>query len=87
MSIAFRSAFLLAPLIVEYVEGQISYEGLLKTIRIRFGKSIFKWRLQMGRNLQQLFGQPLGTNMVVSALKPLPILTNLLIRQTHGKPF
>jgi hypothetical protein len=50
-------------------------------------KSQFENRLKIGRFIQLLFGSPIGTNLLVGALKPFPAIVNLLVKQTHGKPF
>jgi flavin-dependent dehydrogenase len=50
-------------------------------------KSQFENRLKIGRFIQSLFGSPIGTNLLVGALKPFPAIVNLLVKQTHGKPF
>ncbi|PRY04630.1 flavin-dependent dehydrogenase [Pontibacter ummariensis] len=50
-------------------------------------KSRFKKRLQLGRTVQQLFGNPVLSELAVRSLKYLPPAVRLVMRQTHGKPF
>ncbi len=50
-------------------------------------QTLFSSRLRMGRALQGFFGSERGSNLLVSVMRRLPVLTNALIRQTHGDPF
>ncbi|MDB5014726.1 MAG: FAD-binding protein, partial [Daejeonella sp.] len=49
--------------------------------------SLFSKRLFMGRQLQNLFGNNLTTNLAINALKAIPPIADYLISKTHGKPF
>ncbi len=47
----------------------------------------FQSRLRVGRAVQQLFGNPVMSEAAVGALKLLPPVVRLIMRQTHGQPF
>jgi flavin-dependent dehydrogenase len=50
-------------------------------------KKQFGKRLRAGRMIQRFFGSKFLSNLLISALKRFPPLTNKLITQTHGQPF
>ena len=50
-------------------------------------KKQFSKRLRTGRMVQRFFGSVLLSDLLISALKPFPSLTDKLISQTHGQPF
>lgn len=50
-------------------------------------KKQFGRRLKTGRMIQRFFGSPFLSNLLISSLKPFPIITNKLVTQTHGQPF
>ncbi|MBC5774297.1 FAD-dependent oxidoreductase [Pontibacter sp. KCTC 32443] len=50
-------------------------------------KKQFSSRLQLGRTVQHLFGHPVLSEIAVKTLKQVPAAVQLLMRQTHGKPF
>jgi hypothetical protein len=50
-------------------------------------KRQFAKRLRTGRMVQRFFGSILLSDLLISALKPFPSLTDKLISQTHGQPF
>ena len=47
----------------------------------------FSKRLQAGRRIQALFGNPTGTDIFISLLRYFPGLIKKFIRSTHGKAF
>lgn len=49
--------------------------------------STFSGRLRMGRMIQRMFGQPMLTNLFISAMKPFPGAVDWLVRKTHGEEF
>ncbi|CAM3550246.1 NAD(P)/FAD-dependent oxidoreductase [Pontibacter korlensis] len=50
-------------------------------------KQQFASRLRLGRTVQHLFGGPLLSEVTVGLLKAVPPAVQLIMRQTHGKPF
>ncbi|HUR10783.1 MAG TPA: FAD-binding protein [Flavitalea sp.] len=86
MSMALHGSKIAFSEISSFLNGLIDrYE--LETQYAQQWESAFSQRLRTGRLLQSFFGSPLLTNMMVYALKPLPKVMSLLIRQTHGAPF
>jgi flavin-dependent dehydrogenase len=47
----------------------------------------FGRRLSAGRLIQRFFGSSFLSNLLISSLKPFPIVINKLVSQTHGQPF
>ena len=47
----------------------------------------FSGRLRTGRLIQKFFGSVTLSDILISALKPLPGVTSKLIQATHGQPF
>lgn len=47
----------------------------------------FSKRLKTGRMVQRFFGSVLLSDLLISALKPFPSITDKLITRTHGQPF
>lgn len=47
----------------------------------------FSGRLRTGRMVQRFFGSPILSDLLISALKPFPSITDKLISETHGQPF
>ena len=54
---------------------------------IRQWKKHFSHRLKTGRRVQRLFGHKWLTKYFISFARRFPQLVDLLIRQTHGKPY
>ena len=86
MSMAMHASFILAGLIKQYKQPGNSKKELIAAYHKAWNKE-FSGRLKAGRIIQGLFGNPLLTNLTVSALKPMPFATQWLISKTHGKPF
>ncbi len=86
MSMALRSSKIAVPFIEAFFQNKISREemekGYAKKWRQTFGK-----RISAGRLIQKLFGKEWLTNRFVAFMKQFPSLANLLIKQTHGRPF
>lgn len=47
----------------------------------------FQTRLQTGRKVQLLFGNPLLSELAVGALRHMPSVVRHVMQETHGKPF
>jgi len=86
MSMALHGAKLAFTLLDACLKHKISREEL-EDAYTKEWKSYFARRLQMGRLIQGFFGQPFLTNLFISCLKPFPVVSRWLIRQTHGEPF
>ena len=53
----------------------------------RAWKSQFERRLQVGRTVQRLFGNPFLSEVAVGTLRHMPTVVRFIMRQTHGRPF
>jgi flavin-dependent dehydrogenase len=86
MSIALRSAFVLANSIDNYFSKEITKRQLIDNYRIFWHKE-FSTRLKLSRHLQKLSEYPILTNLCIGIFKPFPGLAKSLMKHTHGKPF
>lgn len=85
MAMAIHSAKLLTDLIIEHKNH--SREALEKAYT-RAWRKAFSTRLWIGRQIQnKLFGTEAGSNLAVNLAVNSRLITNALIRLTHGKPF
>ncbi len=83
MAMALRSAELVVPLTVRFLDGKLSYSELLLTYRQVWQKE-FRLRLRVGRRLQTLLGLPLAGTALIAAGKYLPGLVDYLGQATRG---
>ena len=86
MSMALHGSKLAAEQVHFFLQGNITREEMEKQY-INYWRKEFSRRLKTGRFIQRLFGKNWITNIFISVVKPFPVLVNLLIKQTHGKPF
>ncbi len=87
MAIALHSAKILSESIINFAgRDNLNRVGLEKDYQKRWTKE-FAFRLNSGRAIQRLFGNPFLSGLAVSALKNLPFLTKRIIKKTHGKAF
>ncbi len=86
MSIALRTAAILADMLPAFFEGKISREALEQQYAQAW-RQAFALRIGTGRQLQKLFGKPQLTNWAISGLKPFPAFRKRLVRLTHGKVY
>ena len=77
MSMAFHGAYLLNDLLE-------SGEDLKEKYPKRWNHE-FSTRLQVGRAVQSLFGNPIMTDLLIRSMKIAPSLLQLIIKNTHGK--
>lgn len=77
MSMAFHGAYLLNDLLE-------SGENLQENYPKRWNHE-FSTRLQVGRTVQSLFGNPIMTDLLIRSMKIAPSLLQLIIKNTHGK--
>ncbi len=86
MSMAFRSADLLAPLVCGVLSGtQTESEALQRYAHL--WQNTFGQRMMTGRFLQKHFGHLWPINSLLNLLRPVPRLRAALIARTHGAPF
>ncbi|MFB9863422.1 NAD(P)/FAD-dependent oxidoreductase [Rufibacter immobilis] len=86
MAMAIHSAKLLSEQILLFLRGQQT-RNQTETRYTQLWQQQFASRLQTGRLVQRLFGQPVLSDLVVASLKHLPSAVKAIMRRTHGKPF
>ncbi len=86
MSMGLRASNILSHLLIPYFRKQISKRILIEAYQDVWNKQ-FHSRIQIGYYLQGLFGKKNTTHVVLKTLDKLPVLTQKIIRLTHGKPF
>src|SRR6185312_6728235 len=84
MSMAMHAGYLLSPLIQQYVKGNISREQL-EGDYTKLWNDMFATRIKTGKYLQSLFGKEILTNATIGLLKHTPVITDKLIKLTHGE--
>ncbi|MET4105636.1 FAD-dependent oxidoreductase [Hymenobacter sp. UYP22] len=86
MAMAMHGASLAAARTHSFLQGQVT-RSQLETAYSADWQRHFAGRLQTGRAVQHLFGQPLLSELVVNALRLWPGAVRQLIKRTHGNPF
>lgn len=86
MSMALRSAWMAAPLVLQCLAGEIDQATLVKQYDISW-KQAFESKLRIGRGIQTMFGNKIPTQLLLKTVSLNPLLASWLIRQTHGTPF
>ncbi|MGV3640028.1 MAG: NAD(P)/FAD-dependent oxidoreductase [Adhaeribacter sp.] len=86
MAMAIHGAKILSGHVLAWQQGQLSRQQLEARYQLSW-QAAFGRRLQAGRLIQGLFGQPRLTEWVVGTLKHMPAAVRFLLKQTHGKPF
>ena len=86
MSMAIQAAQLAAPLVLQFLNGEIQHRSQLEKQYIANWNKQFKWRLKAGHFIAMLFRKQKIANFLLSILKLFPFLMPLIIKQTHGKP-
>jgi menaquinone-9 beta-reductase len=87
MSMAMRASKLLAHLLPQYFNGQLTKTALIHQYDTIW-KSNFNTRIWAGRHLQHyIFGKKTSTQLALKTLHYLPSLTQKVIGLTHGKAF
>jgi flavin-dependent dehydrogenase len=86
MSMAMHGSKIAFAVIKKYLSGKLSHDKMEEKYQ-RNWNTLFKNRLLTGRVVQWFFGSPVLSNILISILKPFPKLVDLIISQTHGKPF
>jgi flavin-dependent dehydrogenase len=86
MSIAFRSASILAANVDHYFSSKISKQQLVNNYN-NFWNKEFSTRVKLSRHFQKLSENPYLTNLSIRLFNSFPPLANSIIKQTHGSPF
>lgn len=86
MAMAIRSGKILSDKVKLYVEGGLTRENLEKSYKAEWMKN-FRKRLWIGRQIQNLFGNAVASNLAVNLAINVKPLANAIIRNTHGDLF
>ena len=86
MSMAIQSAQIASKLILNYLNGSLSSRKELEKQSIRQWNKKFRFRLKAGHFIAMLFRKEKVAAILLQALKRIPFLLPIIIRQTHGKP-
>lgn len=86
MSMALHGAKIASELVIEFIYGKISRSDMEQKYTKRWKKA-FSTRVSAGKIIQETFGKKWTTNVVISLLKPFPLIVSSLEKLTHGKNF
>jgi len=86
MSIALRSAYVLAANVDHYFSGSITKQELVNNYNIFWNKE-FSMRIKLSRHFQKLSEYSRLTNLSIGLFNSFPLLAKSIIKQTHGSPF
>jgi flavin-dependent dehydrogenase len=86
MSMALHAGKIAAPLIMQFLQGQLTRTQMEEQYVLQW-KQAFRKRVRAGRLIQGLFGKPLLTNGFIGAIKPFPKAIAWLVSRTHGEAF
>lgn len=83
MSMALKASSIAMESITAFLKGTINRSAMEENYAHTW-KSAFARRLLAGRMIQGMFARQWLTNSMVCLLRPFPVLTQTIIRQTHG---
>ncbi|WP_181305204.1 NAD(P)/FAD-dependent oxidoreductase [Rufibacter sp. XAAS-G3-1] len=86
MAMAIHSAKLLSEQVLLFLHGRQTRTQMETNYSSAWQRQ-FGARLQTGRLVQRLFGQPVLSELAVASLKHVPGAVKAIMRHTHGKPF
>ncbi|MBS1609784.1 MAG: NAD(P)/FAD-dependent oxidoreductase [Bacteroidetes bacterium] len=86
MSMAMHASKIAFNQITRYFERELSHAEMENEYQQEWDNH-FQGRLKTGRFIQRFFGNPVLSNLLISALKPFPGIVSSIIRKTHGQPF
>lgn len=86
MSMAMHGAKLAFEEVHFYLQQKFSRAEMETNYKSKWNKN-FGSRLATGRVVQQLMGNNISTSLFLKLMNAFPILSNTLIKSTHGKPF
>lgn len=87
MSIAIHSGKLVSDAILKFYNEVSFRRDKLEAYYSYTWKKFFDKRLFMGRQMQRLFGNAFASNIAVQLAIYLKPIANLMVRNSHGKPF
>ncbi|MEO5893935.1 MAG: NAD(P)/FAD-dependent oxidoreductase [Ferruginibacter sp.] len=86
MSMALHSSKIASGFIDLFLQKKLNRAGMENDYEKKWQQTFAK-RLWVGRSIQKMFGKDWVTNRFVGFMKHVPLMTNMLIKQTHGKEF
>ncbi|ANQ52314.1 FAD-binding protein [Flammeovirga sp. MY04] len=86
MSMSLQSSVMLADLLLDYLNDNLSWDELVEHYKSEW-KQTFGKRLFIGRSIQKVFGEEYSTSIMINLLKRMPKVTDKLISSTHGEIF
>lgn len=86
MAMAIHAGKIAAELVTGFCKGKISRLELEQSYSQKW-RQMFAQRLWNGRQVQKLFGNSTMSNLAVNLALNIPSIANLIVRNTHGKPF
>ena len=86
MAMAIHSAKTCSEIVDGFLKKEMS-RNQMELAYSRTWRGLFARRLWLGRNIQKLFGSGGSSDFAVDLLRKSSFISNLIIKQTHGKPF
>lgn len=86
MAIAIHSAKILSELLIEHFSGKINRREMEDLYQKKW-RHLFAARLGVGRNIQNFFGSPLLSEVLLKTAKNIKPLAKFLVSNTHGRVF
>lgn len=86
MSMALHASVIAHRCIDDFFQNRIDRQTMEKRYATEW-EMLFAKRMRTGRMIEGFFGSEFLSNLLVSAMKPFPMLISHLIKQTHGDPF
>jgi len=86
MSMAFRSAKIASEIIDAFLQGNNTRAEVERNYTTKW-KSIFSYRITLGRLVQSNFGKDLLTSIFLKTANALPFVKKAIIKGTAGRPF
>jgi flavin-dependent dehydrogenase len=86
MAMAIHSAQIVSGLVMKFFRNEISRQQLEQAYTKEW-KSQFAFRLKTGRTIQKFFGNQSLSQFVVKLALNSPLISKMIIKNTHGKPF
>lgn len=86
MSMAIRSAQIASEVVIEYLDNKTTTRDVLENSYQKAWNKAFRNRLKVGHVVANLFSNSALADVSLMALKKIPFLVPLIIKQTHGKP-
>ena len=86
MAIAIRSGKIVSEVIKAFCEGKIDRATLEHQYTEEWNNA-FRRRLWFGRRVQALFGSPRFSELAVALAHSSRLIADIIVRNTHGKPF